>query len=284
MAAGSAASRGLHPPRRRTIRHRPQATARERPAVAGAPPGPPPDPEPSVGLEGPPARSAVVHVRGGPPARRRTSSRSGQAAAAPGPGRGRWAAGAGRRWDERLAAPGRSRFPVRDRPAEAPRAPPPAPHAWRAPQEVPLPPGPELRRLRVAVQPQRSLPTRRRSRSPDPGRPPGPGQGRPLDPGHPPGPHPWSPAWPRQAVPRAPGRGRCRARAPVRPGSPGPTWPRPGVRRSGPAAAGGPGPSPGARSGAGPFDRRRSRAGSARPVKAPRYPGAPARRFARPGP
>jgi hypothetical protein len=193
-----------------------------------------------VGLEGPPARSAVVHVRGGPPARRRTSSRSGQAAAAPGPGRGRWAAGAGRRWDGgRLAAPGGARVPVRDRPAEAPRAPPPAPRARRAPHEVPLLPGPELRHLRVAVQPQRSLPTRRRPRS--------------LDPGHPPGPHPWSPAWPRRAVPRAPGRGRCRARAPVRPGSLGPTWPRPRARRSGPAAA-------------------------------PRYPGAPARRFARPGP
>jgi hypothetical protein len=169
-----------------------------------------------MGLEGPPARSAVVHVRGGPPARCRTSSRSGQAAAAPGPGRGRWAAGAGRRWDGgRLAAPGRSRFPVRDRPAEAPRAPPPAPHAWRMPHEAPLPPGPELRHLRVAVQPQRSLPTR----------------------------------------------------------------PRPGARRSGPAA-GGPGPSPGAR----PVDRRRSRAGSARPVVAARHPGAAARRFARPGP
>jgi hypothetical protein len=219
-----------------------------------------------MGLEGLPARSAVVHVRGGPPARCRTSSRSGRAAAAPGPGRGRWAAGSGRRWDGgRLAAPGRSGFPVRDRPAEAPWAPPPAPRARRVPHEAPLPPGPELRHLRVAVQPQRSLPTRCRPRC--------------SDPGHPPGPHLGAPAWPRQAVPRAPGRGRCHARAPGRPGSPGPTRPRPGARRSGPAA-GGPGPSPGAR----PVDRRRSRAGSARPVVAARYPGAPARRFARPGP
>jgi hypothetical protein len=187
--AGSPSGRRWWPPRHPTIHHRPQATAWDRsvsrsgagghrrparedhPAAGserrvpkGPPPGVrvsatgppdekrPPDPEPSVGWGRSPPLSGVVRVRGGPSARRRTSSWVGRAAAGPEPGRGRWEARAGRRGDGgRSAAPGRFRCPVRGRPAEASE--PPPLRARRASAWAPPPSGPELRHLRVAVQP-----------------------------------------------------------------------------------------------------------------------------------
>jgi hypothetical protein len=218
----------------------------------------------AAGSAGSSPRSGAARVRGDLPARCRTSSRVGRAAAAPGRGRDGWEAGAGRRSrGGRAAAAAWSRCPVRERPARGLAAPTPAPRARpSAEPQVSPPPGPELDRRRAGVQPQPAPPTRPGSRSPGPGRPstlgldlarllPLEAAARRLpDPDRPPAPHPGPPARPRrEPAPRTgPGpAGRRRSRPGRRAGRgltsreapryrSSPTGPRPrGRRPPGPA-------------------------------------------------